>query len=57
MLMETLRVEKDQLAPFAANIPLGRVGAPEDFGGAVVFLASDASAWVTGVTLDVSGEV
>ncbi len=57
MLMETLRVEEDQLAPFAANIPLGRVGAPEDLGGAVVFLASDASAWVTGVTLDVAGGV
>ena len=55
--METLRVEENQLAPFAANIPLGRVGAPEDFGGAVVFLASDASAWVTGVTLDVAGGV
>jgi len=36
-------------------IPLGRVGSPEDVAGAVVFLASDAAAYVTGQVLGVDG--
>ncbi|WP_026607091.1 SDR family NAD(P)-dependent oxidoreductase [Methylocapsa acidiphila] len=35
--------------------PLGRVGLPADISPAVVFLASDEAAWVTGETLAVSG--
>lgn len=35
--------------------PLGRLGTPEDCALATLFLASDSSAWMTGVTLDVSG--
>jgi len=36
-------------------IPLGRFGTPDDHAGAALFLASDLSAWVTGVTLPVDG--
>jgi len=36
-------------------IPLGRLGEPEDLAGAVVFLASDDAAFITGQTLSVSG--
>jgi NAD(P)-dependent dehydrogenase (short-subunit alcohol dehydrogenase family) len=40
-----------------ATIPLGRLGSPEDLGKAAVFLASDDSAYITGVELDVDGGV
>jgi 2-hydroxycyclohexanecarboxyl-CoA dehydrogenase len=36
-------------------IPWGRLGAPEDVAGAVVFLASDEAEFITGQTLSVSG--
>ena len=39
----------------AAKFPLGRMGAPEDVGLATLFLASDGSSWLAGVTLDVAG--
>jgi NAD(P)-dependent dehydrogenase (short-subunit alcohol dehydrogenase family) len=38
-----------------ARIPLGRVGDPEELGGAAVFLMSDASRYTTGSTLAVDG--
>jgi 3-oxoacyl-[acyl-carrier protein] reductase len=37
------------------RIPTGRMGAPEDIGAAVVYLASAEAAWVTGQTLHVNG--
>jgi gluconate 5-dehydrogenase len=40
---------------FLARIPLGRFGGPEDIKGVVLFLASPASAYVTGQTLVVDG--
>jgi 3-oxoacyl-[acyl-carrier protein] reductase len=38
-----------------AQTPLGRIGQPEDFGPAAVFLASGDSGWITGETLYISG--
>jgi 3-oxoacyl-[acyl-carrier protein] reductase len=35
--------------------PLGRIGVSDDVAGAVLFLASDASAWITGSTLVIDG--
>ena len=40
---------------FVANTPLGRRGQPEDIAKAVVFLASDEAAWITGEQISVSG--
>lgn len=37
------------------TIPLGRVGRPEEFAGAVLFLASEFSAFITGEILNVNG--
>ena len=37
------------------NTPLGRGGKPEDFAGTALWLASDASAWVTGAMVRVDG--
>jgi 3-oxoacyl-[acyl-carrier protein] reductase len=38
-----------------SQIPLGRVGTPEDIAGAVVFLASDQAAYITGQVIHVNG--
>ncbi|GAB4113044.1 MAG: 3-oxoacyl-[acyl-carrier-protein] reductase [Roseiflexaceae bacterium] len=37
------------------NVPLGRLGTPEDIAGTVCFLASDAAAYITGQTITVDG--
>ena len=42
-------------ADIAARIPLRRLATPEDQAGVILFLASSLSAYVTGVTIDVSG--
>jgi 3-oxoacyl-[acyl-carrier protein] reductase len=39
----------------AASFPLRRIGQPDDVAAATLFLASDASSWITGITLDVAG--
>jgi len=38
-----------------ADVPLGRVGAPEEFANVMVFLASERASYVTGVALQVDG--
>jgi 3-oxoacyl-[acyl-carrier protein] reductase len=40
---------------WAARIPLGRLGRPEDVAAAVAFLASDEAAYITGHVLAVNG--
>ncbi len=45
----------DQKAKLAEQIPLGRLGAPEDIANAVSFLAGESGAYVTGATIPVNG--
>ena len=45
----------DQRAELGAAFPLGRLGQPGDVAAATLFLASAASSWITGVTLDIAG--
>lgn len=45
----------EELANFVKMIPFGRMAAPSEIAGAVVFLASDLASFVTGATINVSG--
>jgi NAD(P)-dependent dehydrogenase (short-subunit alcohol dehydrogenase family) len=45
----------DLVDSIAAQIPLRRIGRPEDMTGPAVFLLSDESSWMTGQTLVVDG--
>ena len=54
-LVEALLQDKDVREDVVRRIPLGRVAEPEEVAGAVVFLASPASDFVTGHTLVVDG--
>lgn len=54
-LTRSYGLDEAQLTALATKIKLGRIGRVEDLMGAVVFLASDASALVTGTSLVVDG--
>ena len=45
----------EQRAELGASFPLRRIGQPADVAAAALFLASDASSWITGATLDIAG--
>jgi glucose 1-dehydrogenase len=52
---KSLLENKEQLDALLKNIPLGRMGQPEDVAGLVAFLASDDAAYITGSTFVVDG--
>ena len=52
---KSLLEDKPKLNALLKNIPLGRLGSPEDVAGLVAFLASDEAAYVTGSTFVIDG--
>jgi 3-oxoacyl-[acyl-carrier protein] reductase len=51
----TRALNEQQTQALLAQIPLGRLGSPDDIGACVVFLASSAAAYITGATLHANG--
>jgi 3-oxoacyl-[acyl-carrier protein] reductase len=50
------RIMSDEAKEYTRKLsPLGRMGVPDDCATASLFLASDASSWLTGNTIDVAG--
>jgi 3-oxoacyl-[acyl-carrier protein] reductase len=46
---------EEHRAKSAASVPLGRYGAPDEFGRTAAFLLSDAAAYITGASVQVDG--
>lgn len=53
--LEVVLTDEASRAQFEANTPMGRPGTPKDIACAALYLASPASAWVTGKLLQVDG--
>lgn len=51
----TAKLPEEQRQALASQIPLARLGQPEEIAGVVAFLVSDAAAYVTGDTIHVNG--
>lgn len=51
----TRALDQTQTEALSRQIPCGRLGVPADVAAAVIFLASDAGAYITGETLNVNG--
>jgi NAD(P)-dependent dehydrogenase (short-subunit alcohol dehydrogenase family) len=50
-----MTADPDLRTKFLGGIPAGRLGRPDDIRGLAVFLASDASAWITGALIPMDG--
>lgn len=54
-MTQNLQNDADKFRDINRAHPLGGMGTPEDVARAVLFLASDDVAWITGVNLPVDG--
>ena len=54
-LEERMRADPGLRTTFLGGIPAGRLGVPDDIKGLAIFLASDASAWITGALIPMDG--
>lgn len=52
---EMMKLPSEELQPLLRLIPVGRLAAPGEMVGAVLFLASSWSSYITGATIDVNG--
>ena len=50
-----LEANADQMSQLLSEIPLGRMGRPEEVAALAVYLASDAAAYITGSTFVIDG--
>lgn len=57
LLLDYGTVEEEDLQADMAAYPLGRYGEPEDIAWAIIYLLSDASAWVTATNMVIDGGV
>ena len=54
-MTDSLQKDKERFTEIESRIPLGRWAEPEDFAGPAVFLASDASDYITGQVIFIDG--
>jgi len=54
-LAERMEADDQLEAQFLSGIPIGRLGQPQDIAGLAVFLASEASSWITGALIPFDG--
>ena len=54
-LEQRMREDPNLAAHFLGGIPIGRFGQPDDIKGLAIFLASDASSWITGALIPMDG--
>jgi len=54
-MLSGLVADGDGHAKYLERVPLGRLGETHEIAGPAVFLASDMSSYVTGVTIPVDG--
>jgi NAD(P)-dependent dehydrogenase (short-subunit alcohol dehydrogenase family) len=54
-LEERMAADPNLTFAYLRGLPMGRLGRPEDIQGLAIFLASDASAWVTGALIPLDG--
>ena len=53
--LESLLAANPNLAKVTDEIPLGRIGKPEEFAAGVTFLASERASYITGISLPIDG--
>ena len=54
-LIERMGVDPNLESMFLRGIPIGRLGRPDDIKGLAIFLASEASSWITGALIPMDG--